>query len=233
MTRARTIVGPWRALGFSRASLFGLCASACSQSATTGDDGQGPPSVEPVAAAPACAPGSTDPLLAFAGSRCPWELVAAGDGVRLRSLLPEPPAAIAGVLPERCKAARCSFEGIESSVGPLVLAVLPSPHSEMPAGTWLGAVLDDRLRFIDLWEGADEGVVGDGTPLGPAHALGPHDCGGELALFVVDRLDAAQGVAPREPLLARQGRVVAEGDADVNIEARSASGCRAIDLPLP
>lgn len=222
---------PWPRIAVG---LLGCVLSiACSQSATTGDEGQTPPAVEPVATTPACAPGSTDPLLAFPGRRCPWELVAATEGVRLRSLLPEPPAAIAGVLPEECRPTRCTFEGIESSVGPLVLAVLPSPHSEMPAGTWLGAVLDDRLRFVDLWEGAGESVVGDGTPLGPAHALGPHDCGGELALFVVDRLEAAQDVAPREVLLARQGRVVAEGESDVRIDARSASGCSAIDLPLP
>jgi hypothetical protein len=206
---------------------------SCSQSATTGDEGQSPPSVEPAATTPACAPGSTDPLLAFAGRTCPWELVAASDGVRLRSLQPEPPPAIAGVLPEACTAARCSFEGIESSVGPLVLAVLPSPHSEMPAGTWLGAVIDDRLRFIDLWEGAGEGVTADSTPLGPAHALAPHDCKGELALMVVDRLEAAEGVAPREALVARQGRVIAEGEQGAKTEARALSGCRAIALPLP
>ena len=215
---------------------LGLAASllcACSQSATTADEGQSPPSVEPSAVAPPCAAGSTDPLLSFAGRTCPWELVAADDGVRLRSLLPEPPPAIGGVLPDACAPDRCALEGIESSVGPLVLAVLPSPQSEMPAGTWLGAVIDDRLRFVDLWEGAGEGVTGDSTPLGPAHALGPHDCGGELALFVVDRLDASRDVAPRDVLLSRQGLVVAEGEDGVKIEPRSGSGCKEIDLPLP
>lgn len=212
-----------------------FAAGGCSQSATTGDEGQTPPSTPPAAVTtPVCAPGSSEPLLAFHGGGCPWELVSASDGVRLRSLAPEPPPAIAGVLPEDCATRRCAFSGLESSVGPLVLAVLPSPQSEMPAGTWLGAVIDGRLRFVDLWEGAGASVVGDGTPLGPAHVLGPHDCGGALALFPVERLDGAQGFAPPATLVARGGRLLADGDADVKTEAIAAAGCAPLDgLSLP
>jgi hypothetical protein len=40
-------------------------------------------------------------------------------------------------------------------------------------------------------------------------------------------------VAPREALVARQGRVIAEGEQGAKTEARALSGCRAIALPLP
>src|SRR5688572_14434950 len=73
-------------------------ALGCSQSATGADDGQ-TPEADPIATGPACAEGSKDPVLHFHGRTCPWELVAVGSEVRLRSLALDPEPAFAGRLP--------------------------------------------------------------------------------------------------------------------------------------
>ena len=125
------------------------------------------------------------------------------------------PALARGVAPSSCGEAleRCELWGQGSALGPLVVAAERSEDSGVPAQIYLGWVAGERLVFAPSWHGP--ATVVDHTRIGPAWALAPHDCGGELSLRLAPRLDEATGEAPPEPLRVLEGvwTVASDGTA--------------------
>ena len=130
-------------------------------------------------------------------------------------------------MPAPCETMPCSVRGVETPAGPMLIVEVGGAESEMPAGVWLGVVLGQQLRFIDLWDEGGELVVDDGVSLGPAHTLAPFDCEGVVALFAESRLPGAQDVPAPESLRSREG-AVADGGPDV-VRAR----CESVSVGLP
>lgn len=174
----------------------------------------------------------------FAGSECAWELRDEGERLIIESLAVEgSPLAGRGEVPDGCRTSTCVYHGVWTDAGPVLLAVVPSSHSEMPSDVLLGLTHGGQLAFTSLWDGAGEPVDSDLTPVGPAHALAPFWCEGALALLAVARFDIV-GSPPPASLRAREGRldpaafvaaphdVLAAGPVDP-------ASCRALDLPVP
>lgn len=180
--------------------------TGCLQSAATAESEPQQPTPPAQPEPPPCkATSVADPAASFPGARCGWLLEDREGALRLQSLDLDPPPAAVGAVPEPCAERPCVYEGFETSVGPLVLARITSAHSEVPDGVLLGVAAGQSLAFIDLWAGAGPPVVSDGTEIGPAHALVPHDCGGQLGLLVVPRLDPGERTEPPVELRAREG----------------------------
>lgn len=217
---------------------LGLWLVACSPPSTTQAEGKAAPrAVAPDPEPAVCRPSAGGGAWArFIGAECDWELRDEGDRLILSSLAVDAPAPARGEVPEPCRTLTCVYHGAWSSAGPVVLAVVPSPHSEMPSDVLLGVTHGERLVFTSLWEGAGEPVDSDLTPVGPAHALAPFVCGDELALFAVERIDTV-GLPPPESLRAREGRLdpaeLATGAASGAAEPVDRASCRPIDLPVP
>jgi hypothetical protein len=217
-----------RARDVRRAVAVALALGGCPQ----------PPPAEPVPT-PSPPPPSPcrehdDPaaLATFAGARCPWLLRVDSGRLVLGSLDPDPLPEVSGALPE-CGPVPCTFDGAETSLGPMVVASVPSAHSEMPARVHLGVVAPTKtLVFVDLWAGAGETVMSDSTPLGPALALAPFDCRGELGLFAVPRLDIDRELEPPAELRAREGLYALDGPEPV-VAPIDRAGCKRLDVPLP
>ncbi len=169
----------------------------------------------------------------FDGEPCAWELRDDGDdGLSLTSLAVDAPVVARGPAPATCDARVCVYEGMSTAAGPVVLVVEPSTASEMPSGVQLGVVTEDRLVFVDLWEGAGASVDRDFTAVGPAHALAPVVCDGQLGLQVVERLDGARGVQAPHSLHARAGLLDVH-DPTVAAGGEVPAGCTPIPLPIP
>ena len=221
---------------------LGLWLVACSPPSTTQDEGKvAPRAVAPDPEPAACRPSPGGGAWArFGGVECDWELRDEGERLILSSLAIDASAPARGEVPEPCRTSTCVYHGVWTSSGPLLLAVVPSPHSEMPSDVLLGVAHGDRLAFTSLWEGAGEPVETDLTQVGPAHALAPFVCGDALALLAVERLDVV-GLPPPASLRAREGRLApAELVAGPTAGAGSRSaapvdreGCRQVDLPVP
>ncbi len=207
-----------------------LVVGACVQPAT-GEEHSAPPPVEPEVTAPACDAAPADALAVIETTQCPVVLRRVDGELMLHRLRPEPSAGARGAAPEVCERRPCTFEGIDTPVGILVFATVTAAESEMPAGQWLGAEIGGRLRFVDLWEGAGDDVIADGTTLGPAHALVPHDCGGKLALRVAPRLDTTETPAPAA-LTGREGIPVADGPDGVTMEPLAGDACEPLASPM-
>lgn len=91
--------------------------------------------------------------------------------------------------PEDC-AGRCSFSGVVTALGPVLLAVRADPNSELADAAFVGSALGGRtLRFAPLWFGRP--AMGDSTSQGPVYALAPWVCGDRLVLVPVPRLPGA------------------------------------------
>ncbi len=165
-------------------------------------------------------------LAIFEGSPCGWTLRPSDAGVELVhstvSLTTR-----SGEMPEPCESLPCTFRGVDTPGGPLVVVEVPGSGSEVPAGVWLGVVDAETLSFVDLWEDAGESIVDDGIDLGPAHALAPFDCEGTLALFAQPRVPGAAEVEAPSALRAREG-AVRSGAAEVQ-----RSRCDPLPLHLP
>lgn len=191
-----------------------------------------PPPVQP--APPPCRdpPTGGEIVAQWNGPRCPYVLTRRGDRLRLDSRdLAQTPAA-EGLAPT-CRAAACRYEGVDTELGPLVIVVEPGAQSEVPLGVQLGIVHGGtRLDFVDLWAAAGPSVTEDATDLGPAHALVPMRCAGQLALVAASRLSAGDGVPPPPTLVARGGRVVRDAVA-LQLVPVDATGCQPLHLPLP
>ncbi len=109
----------------------------------------------------------------------------------------------------------------------------PGAQSEVPLGVQLGIVVGGtHLDFIDLWAAAGPVVSEDSTDLGPAHALVPMRCAGQLALVAAPRLSAGEGVPPPPTLEARAGRIVREA-ATLSLAPVDPATCERMHLPLP
>ncbi|WP_266217793.1 hypothetical protein [Paraliomyxa miuraensis] len=224
---------------------------ACSPPSTTSEEGTPAPRAvapDPERGGVACQPGSDQGVWArFEGQACAWELADDGDGLVLSSLAPSGASPARGAMPEPCRSTTCVYDGVLTSAGPLILAVVPSYESEMPSDVWLGFVDGERLLFTSLWEDAGESVESDYTWVGPAHALAPFVCGDALALLTVARIDATGVVVP-DALRAREGWLDSTdasslaSDEGARLEAAPSranpgtverSGCVAVDLPVP
>lgn len=163
-------------------------------------------------AALACAP-SSDRAVALlppsAGGEHPCGLIVEqGEGgslgVRVRAQVGEAdtPVFAEGLAPEPCGAELelCELWGVAAAVGPVLVAAVRGPESEMPTQVLLGLVEGSRLAFVETWYGLPSVV--DHTRVGPPWALGAYECGGELLLLPMARLPEAELEAP-EPTLTR------------------------------
>jgi hypothetical protein len=233
--------------------VLGLGLVGCSPPSTTQAEGKpAPRAVAPDPEPVACRPSPDGGAWArFPGITCDFELYeevaaigAEGDEPKgppkkvlvLASLAPEAPAPVRGEVPEPCRTSTCVYHGTLTPVGPLLVAVVPSPSSEMPSDVLLLVTHGERLASTSLWEGAGEPVESDFTIVGPAHALAPFVCGQALALLAVERLDMV-GLPPPATLRAREGRLdpaalVATGQA-TPAGAVDRASCEPVDLPVP
>ena len=215
---------------------------SCSDRASGADDTSAPVTVTPTpgdSAMPECRARPRGQVLTeFTAGTCGAALVSDDGGLALWVLsrtAKEEPAR--GERPEPCTDKRpCMFLGYDSSLGPLVLAIVDGAASEMPEGVWLGLALDapkEHLAFFDLWAGAGDTVTTEGTDLGPAHSLAPFACAGDLALLAVPRLPAASGVEAAAELLAREGVYEWDGTAVTRRDIHDRARCTALDVELP
>lgn len=214
----------WWVLG-----LFAACEKPPEPVAST------PPPVVPVLPQPLC-DGSIAPATAVAEWRaadgCPMWLSVQGQRLHLAGSSRTPVPVVEGE-PPLCRVAACRYEGVQTALGPMIVATEPGAQSEVPVAVHVGFVLGMRtLVFVDLWAAAGDTVVEDATMLGPAHALSPMRCGAKLGLFARARLPAGERLEPPPELLARQG-MVDLGKPALALEPGSPAGCEAITLPLP
>jgi len=225
-------------LGPAGIVLVGLVA--CSDRVGTTEDAGAAVTVPPTTVEPSkasCRPRPSGKVLAeFSAGDCGAALLEDDRGVGLWSLATDGEAEPArGPLPEPCAKGDCTFLGYDSAIGPVVLAMTGGPRSEMPTGVWLAAALDEakqQLVFFDLWAGAGQSVVGDGTDLGPAHSLAPYSCAGKLGLFSDGRLAAAAGVEPAALLVAREG-VYTWGSTEPQRADAQREACVRLAIELP
>jgi hypothetical protein len=222
---------------------------ACSPSRSTQAEDPAPRAVAPDPEPAACRPSPGAGAWArFPGAACDWELRQEGEAVAggpsgapsgtlvLTSLAVDGPPPARGPVPEPCRTRTCVYHGVLTPAGPVLVAVVPSPSSEMPSDVLLVVAHGERLGSTSLWEGAGEPIESDFTPVGPAHALAPFVCGDALALLAVPRLDLT-GLVPPATLRVREGRLdvaalVESGDA-TPAGAVDRERCRPVELPVP
>lgn len=167
----------------------------------------------------------------FAAASCPWVLVKQGESLRLVSLdIAAPPDATGD--PPACLHASCRYEGVDTPLGPMVIATEPAAQSEVPRTVFLGVVVrQTELVFVDLWAAAGPAVIEDSTALGPAHALAPMKCKDDLGLFARARLPIGETTEPPAELRAREG--ILELRASTATKPGTHDGCTPLELPLP
>lgn len=195
--------------------------------------------VDPSASAVQCEAPSTSAIVVLQDAPCAWvaERVDAGT-LAWKHTDPRVGTEFRGALPEPCVRLACEADARTSPWGPLVVLYVPSAESEMPGGAWLGVPWKGEVAFVDLWAGEEEIVWSDHTPLGPAHALAPFDCQGELALFAVERFATGQASEPSDGLKAREGRfsgpvsVADETEPPAGQGNASRSGCERLAWSL-
>lgn len=122
------------------------------------------------------------------------------DELELPSVLARGPA------PKPCGDALefCELSGVTDELGPIVLASVRGPESEMPTQVYLGWVDGEQLVFAETWYGLPS--VLDHTRIGPPWVLAAYDCAGELMLLPTPRLPEADHETPPELLLEFAGR---------------------------
>lgn len=171
-------------------------------------------------------------VLSFPGSGCPWVLEQREHQLHLRRLDAPPSTLASGRAPTACVGRPCHWRGVDSSLGPLVVAVPVSPQSEMPLGAHLGLAHDHELVFVDVWAGAGETVSDTFTDLGPSHALAAYDCGGRLGLRSEPRVPAGSGQPAPPELREREG--IYDPDTGERAAAWPGDGdCERIRMPMP
>ncbi len=172
-------------------------------------------------------------LAVFEGATCPWSLLEGEAGLRLESAAPGV-GALSVEAPRPCVEVpgRCRWEGAKSSLGPVLLAIVEGPESEVPVDLWVGAGLDgERVLFAELWWG--EPSVIDRTEVGPAYALAPQECSG-LVLTVEARLPEAKYGEPGGTLSERAGAYGFDAGGLVRKgPVPDAAECRPIFTTLP
>jgi hypothetical protein len=171
----------------------------------------------------ACTPGSADalallePRAGVGGCGVAVERDDAGELSLIRRLradeLELPEMLARGRAPEACGAALewCELSGIVDALGPIMIASVRGPESEMPTQVFFAWVDSERLLFVETWYGLPSVV--DHTRIGPPWALAAFDCGGELMMLPAPRLPEAGHEAPPALLheLAGRWRVDAAG----------------------
>ena len=149
----------------------------------------------------------------------------------------EPEPIARGLAPEACGAAasRCELFGVTDRLGPIVIASVRGSESEVPTQVYIGWVDDQRLTFVETWFGPPSVV--DHTRVGPAWALAPFDCGGELQLLPAQRLPEAAHEALPAQLTGFAGHwsVDAQGFAQppASPATTDPTSCRALLPALP
>lgn len=219
--------------------MTGLVAS-CTDRPGGADEGAASVTVPPTSVEPPAVQCRERPagavLTVFDSGECTAALLAEDQGLALYDLGPTAESVPArGPAPEVCARRSCSFFGFQSTVGPVVVVQMAGPRSEMPAGVWLGVALDEarqQLVFFDLWAGAGQSVVGDGTDLGPTHALAPFACGDALGLFARSRTAAGEGVEAAATLVGREGVYAWDATAPVRADT-DRSACTPIAIEMP
>lgn len=184
---------------------------------------------------PACTSVPAGALAYLADATCPWVLVP-GEGPALTLRRTDVTAApTIGVVPPEDCAGRCSFSGVVTALGPVLLAVRADPHSELADAAFVGAALGGRsLRFAPLWFGRP--ALGDSTLQGPVHALAPWVCNDRLVLTAGPRLPGAASEEPPRALTEASGVYELVGDelrrADRPVP-EDMQQCNRIPLELP
>lgn len=164
----------------------------------------------------ACAPGSAraiallEPSAGDSGCGVVLESGESGELMvlsRLRVDQFELPTILArGEAPTACgeALASCELSGVADKLGPIVLASVRGPESEMPIQVYVGWIERERLVFVETWYGLPSVV--DHTRIGPPWVLAAFDCSGELTLLPSPRLPEAEHEAPPAMLRAFAGR---------------------------
>ncbi|MFZ6185857.1 hypothetical protein [Nannocystis pusilla] len=178
---------------------------------------------------------------------CPWVLFEKDGELAVRPLgrgeaaPPHVRAPVPVVPPAGCRP--CRWSGVVTPAGPILLAVRPSPDSELAAEAWLGAGMppDPRIDvepapvvFTSLWFG--QPGFGDSTLQGPPWALAPRLCGRSLVLLPTPRLPGA-GVEEPPPALVRAAGVYAAAGGELLRQdtpvPSDMSICTGVPLELP
>ncbi len=118
--------------------------------------------------------------------------------------------------------------------GPILIFAERGYESEHPVQIHLGIHDAGKLAFIPSWR--DESSVVDHTRIGPAFALAPFDCAGELRLLPSARLPEAAGetASARLMMLAGHWSIGDRGQSmPPQIANPSLDGCAALLDPLP
>ncbi len=141
-----------------------------------------------------------------------------------------------GPVPEDCGAAleRCALWGLVDELGPVLLAAVRGPESEVPVQVHVGWLDAGRLGFAPTWYGLPS--VADHTRVGPPWALAPFACDGALALLPAARLPEAEVEGPSEALRAAAGRWTIAEDGQASLaESLGEAGpsCRPVFGALP
>lgn len=142
-----------------------------------------------------------------------------------------------GQAPEACgaKFEWCELWGSEDELGPIMLASVRGPESEMPIQVFFGWVEGERLLFVETWYGLPSVV--DHTRIGPPWALAAFDCDGELLLLPSPRLPEADNEAPISTLRELAGRWRADAAGIPQPPEQAATidpaSCRALFPQLP
>jgi hypothetical protein len=164
---------------------------------------------------------------------CDAVLVARGSELAVLVREPEATRVVAsGSPPPGCERSTspCSYEGVMTAAGPLVLAARRGPQSEIPEALELGITGEGQLLFVPLW--VDPPAVEHDTFVGPVFALEPRVCADSIVLVPVPRLPSAGDEVPSELLRARAGVHVVR-DGDVVVEPWNESGSCTTPLRLP
>ncbi len=145
-----------------------------------------------------------------------------------------PATSVPLAVPEGCLSG-CTYDGVDTALGPVLVAVRSDPSHELPAEVFIGAALGgDVVAFAPLWHGPRVEV--DHTDVGPAHALVPWVCPQQgLVLHRGVRLPGLPDEPPTAELLAHEGvyAVSADGLTKTDAPAPALTGCQRVELLLP
>ncbi|MFO7563749.1 MAG: hypothetical protein R6X02_13980 [Enhygromyxa sp.] len=141
-----------------------------------------------------------------------------------------------GPIPAACGEAleRCELWGVHDELGPVLLATVRGPESEIPVQVYVGWTDEGRLGFAPSWYGLPSIV--DHTRVGPPWALAPFDCDGRLTLLPSARLPEAAVEDPSEAVLTAAGRwtIADDGNAAPREAAvNDPADCRPVFATLP
>jgi hypothetical protein len=195
----------------------------------------------------ACVGGSADalavlePIAGVDGCGVALERGVAGELSRVRRRRVDafelPDVVARGPAPSACGAELqwCELSGSTDTLGPIMIASVRGPESEMPNQVYVGWVDGERLVFVETWYGLPSVV--DHTRVGPPWALAPFDCAGELLLLPAPRLPEAGHEPPLALLRDLAGRWSVD-EAGIALPPGQAASvdpasCRALARALP